>query len=200
MPTSDEFRLRLAQVDKQTVVEEFLMSGASAHVATETIDKIGDRICAAYGAAVDALEIWVVGSAKLGFSIAEKKLRDGTVLPRYRQFRPDSDIDIAIVHPDIFRMVWHELTEHAHRAQRWPWDSGRLGDYLVTGWLRPDHFPRHVRLPRCDQWQDCFRSISNDATFGRRKITGGLFYSREQLARYQQRAVDDCIAAEELLK
>jgi len=198
MPTVDEFRRRLREVGSQAIVDEYILNDASEYISKASIAKIGARICATYQVVQADLDIWVVGSAKLGFSLTEKRTKAGFTLPRYRKFRPESDIDIAVVHPAVFAAIWNELTIHAHNAGRWPWDSGRLGDYLVCGWFRPDHFPRHARLMRCDQWHDCFRALSNDVTLGRRQVRGGLFYSREQLARYLQRAVDDCVAAEEM--
>jgi hypothetical protein len=45
-------------------------------------------------------EIIVVGSTKLGFSIVPAK--------RYRAFGETSDIDVAIVSPQLFDRVWHE--------------------------------------------------------------------------------------------
>ena len=49
-------------------------------------------------------EIIVVGSAKLGFSIAPTK--------RYRPFGETSDIDVAIVSPLLFDDVWHEVLQY----------------------------------------------------------------------------------------
>jgi hypothetical protein len=142
--------------------------------------------------------IRIVGSAKLGFSISEKR-RDGRiVLPRYRLFAAESDIDVAVVCPRAFNMIWHELSQYSHRGKFMPWDSGRLGDYLVCGWLRPDHFPK-ARLRHCDAWEDCFRQISAQIKFGSRKVRGGLFHSFEHMKQYYIKAVKDCIDAEEIL-
>jgi hypothetical protein len=139
--------------------------------------------------------MWIVGSAKLGFSITEKK-RAGCVYPRYRPFGPASDIDTAVVSPEIFRLIWDDLSIYAHGQPLMPWDSGRLGDYLLYGWLRPDHFPK-VRIRRCDDWWDLFRRLSAEPRFDRRPVRGALFYSICDLKRYLRRAVLECIRIEQ---
>ena len=81
---------------------------------------------------------------------------------------------------------------------RFPRDSGTLGDYLVCGWLRPDYFPKDARIRSCDDWWELFNRFSVDPRFNRRKVRGGLFYSRTQLELYARRAIRDCAEAEEL--
>ncbi len=79
-----------------------------------------------------------------------------------------------------------------------PWDSGKLGDYMLYGWLRPDYFPNDVRVRECDAWWDEFRRFSGSPRFERHQVRGGLFYSREQLRLYMMRSIQECINAEEL--
>jgi hypothetical protein len=142
------------------------------------------------------VKAWIVGSAKLGFSLTEKRARDGSLLARYRDFSAASDIDVAVVSPRLFDILWNELGAYAHREACLPWNSGALGDYLVCGWIRPDHFPIRVRLRRCDDWWDLFRALSADSRYGRRKVRGGLFHSVEHMKRYQIRALRECAIAE----
>jgi hypothetical protein len=49
-------------------------------------------------------EIVLVGSAKMGFSIAPRK--------RYRPFGDLSDIDIAIVSPLLFEKIWQQVFDY----------------------------------------------------------------------------------------
>jgi len=169
---------------------------AAAHVRPEDVDYLRARLASTFGIAPGQVNVWIVGSAKLGFSIVEKRLSDGTVLPRYRKFSADSDIDVAVVSPMIFDLIWRELSAYAHRVPRLPWNSGQLGDYLICGWLRPDHFPIRARLRRCDDWWDLLRRLSADGRYGRRKVRGGLFHSIEHMKQYLGRALDECFASE----
>lgn len=198
MPSPSKFRQRLLEADPEAIVQEFILSGEAEYVTEEEREHIASMISSTYSVDAEEISVWIVGSAKLGFSVSEKRLKDGRLLPRYRLFGPDSDIDVAVISPSIFDQIWEELSRYAHRTIRLPWDSGRLGDYLVHGWLRPDHFPRRSLLRKCDDWWECFRRISKNPRFGRRKVSGGLFYSMEHLQQYHLRSVSECIKAEEL--
>ena len=169
MPTSEEFRASLFNRDIDTIVNEWLLVPGARHVEQSNIDYVHVRLAARYGVPLAELEVCITGSAKLGFSISEKPRREASALPRYRPSGGESDIDVAVTSRSVFELVWRELSLHSHRQQPFPWNSGKLGDYLVCGWLRPDHFPRNVRLYRCDCWWDAFRELSADPRFGRRQ-------------------------------
>jgi hypothetical protein len=198
MITVDAFRQRILDGDLAYLLDEVLLADSAAHVRTEDIQHLRRHLAAKFGVAQDDVGVRVVGSAKLGFSITEKHLSDGTRLPRYRAFSPQSDIDLVVVSPPIFDLIWRELSAFAHRSPRLPWNSGALGDYLVCGWFRPDRFPIRARLRRCDDWWDLFRSLSSDARYGRRKVRGGLFHSSAHVKQYLSRGLEECVALESL--
>jgi hypothetical protein len=199
MITVDEFRERIRNGELDGLMDEVLLGDGAAHLTKNEIEHIRSSIASKFRIKGELPSVWIVGSAKLGFAITEKRRKDGLWLPRYRPFSGRSDIDIAVVCPTLFDLLWNELGSHAHRHPRLPWDSGKLGDYLVCGWIRPDWFPLRVRLRNCDDWWDLFRSFSADVRFGRRKVRGGLFYSFEHLKRYHTRALKECSDAENLL-
>jgi hypothetical protein len=196
MITLEEFRVRCARDTAEDIVDEVLLKDDAVHVSADNRAYLLERLATAFGIKQSCIQLWVVGSAKLGFSIIEKR-KDGQVLARYRPFSPISDIDTAIVSPDLFRLIWDELSSYAHGQPWMPWNSGRLGDYMVYGWLRPDHFPSGGRVRRCDDWWDQFRRFSAEPRFGRRSVRGGLFHSIPDLRRYLRRSVLECIHAEQ---
>jgi len=198
----EEFTERLVASSVEEVVQEVILADTALHVPEDDRNYIKQRLGESYGVEATTIEIWIVGSAKLGFSITEKRRGDAPVLPRFRPFRAESDIDVAVVCPAIFDAIWAELSAYAYRSvssSLLPWNSGNLGHYLVHGWLRPDHFPR-ARLPRCDMWWDLFYSLSREARFNRHRVRGALFHSVQDLTGYQTRAVTDCRLALELAK
>lgn len=197
MITVEFFRAKVRSSEIDFLLEEVLLAGGAEHVADGDLEHVRAMLAAKFAVPLTTISAWVVGSAKLGFSLTEKR-RGAEVLPRYRAFSPLSDIDIAVVSPPLFDLIWNELSAYAHRVSRLPWDSGPLGDYLVCGWLRPDYFPISARLRRCDDWWDLFRSLSADARYGRRKVRGALFHSVEHMKRYQARALHECALAESL--
>jgi hypothetical protein len=198
MISIEEFRDKVRILDTQEILETFFLCDGARHVSSENIDRIKNVLASKYGVSAQGVRVLITGSAKLGFSISEKMLKDGTVLERYRPFRADSDIDVAVINSGIFDAIWNELSMHAHNRPRLPWNSGHLGDYLVCGWIRPDKFPRYARLRRCDDWWSCFNSFSADSRFGRRKVRGGLFYSVNHLIQYLGRSVNECRLSEDL--
>lgn len=196
MITVEEFRRRCAVQTAEEIVEDVLLDGSVMHVAPENQRYICEELGRSFGVNTVDIDLRIVGSAKLGFSISEKT-KDGTHYPRYRSFSAVSDIDTAVVSPKLFRIIWDELSIFAH-GQPWiPWNSRKLGDYMVYGWLRPDHFPRGQRIRSCDIWWDLFRKFSREARFDRRSVRGGLFHSTNDLKRYMRRAVIDCVNIEQ---
>lgn len=196
MVSVEEFKARVRANQLEALLDEVLLADEASHVSPQNILKIKSALSAKYSVAAERIFVRVVGSAKLGFSMVEKRTIGGQILQRYRPFSPESDVDVVVINSEIFDLIWNDLSLHAHRSARLPWDSGALGDYLICGWLRPDHFPNKARLRRCDDWWDVFRQLSADATFGRRKIRGGLFHSLDQARSYLIRALADCARAE----
>jgi hypothetical protein len=197
--TVEEFKEKLATSPVDEITSEILLAGQAAHVSDAGRNYIAQRIAETFGFASSEVQVWIVGSAKLGFSITEKKRKDRPVLSRFRPYGGDSDIDVAVVSTPIFDAIWSDLSRHAFAvAKQLPWESGRLGSYLVHGWLRPDHFPRGARLRRCDEWWDLFHSLSREPRFERHAVRGGLFHSVDELFQYQTRAVRECRQSLEL--
>lgn len=200
MLTVDEFRQKIHDNEAEYLLEHVIFQEEAKHVSSENIQHLRAALADKFACPIDSIKLWIVGSAKLGFSITEKHMYGAPTLPRYRDFSPTSDVDVAVVCPPIFNLIWDELSSHANQNGRLPWDSKELGDYLVYGWLRPDTFPIKARLRRCDDWWDLFHALSADARYGRRKVRGGLFHSEDQMKRYQRRAISECLAAEALIQ
>ncbi|MEO6285480.1 MAG: hypothetical protein ABIN80_09990 [Dyadobacter sp.] len=194
--TVEEFKEQVRTLDFDEVLNQVLLSEDAAHVEALHTQYIKTRLSEKFHVDIESIRLIVVGSAKLGFSIVEKKRKDLPKLPRYRPFSADSDVDIAVICQPIFKYIWNELSEHSFRAPYYPRQSDRLGDYLVCGWLRPDHFPRNVRLRACDDWWRLFSSLSSQQYLGRRKIRAALFFSIEQLSLYQSKSLRECVNIE----
>lgn len=190
--TTDELKSQLLESDLEDFFENWILDTVSPHFPQQKIEIVRQKLAHKFGIAIEINHFHVVGSAKLGYGLFEKKTKQGEILPAFRPFGPDSDIDIAITCPDLFDAIWNELSAYANDKPWLPWDSGKLGDYLIYGWLRPDHFPKSARLRKCDDWWDTFRSLSADSRLGRRTIRGALYHSRDHLKRYQVRGLHQC--------
>lgn len=192
--TITAFKALIKSKDPYEVACEIFGGSSAEHVSVDGVGLIRNKLSSAFNAPTDKLSILVSGSAKLGFSIIEKKdKKSGFILPRYRSFRASSDIDTAVISAPIFDLIWHELARFYHQDTYFP--SGAcsdLGRYLPYGWLRPDKFPAKPSLIYCNRWWEIFNELSVNPQFGPRKVRGGLFYSEEQFFRYQARALSDC--------
>lgn len=143
--------------------------------------KFKKRICSKYE--INHTEVFIVGSAKLGFSPLKNTI-----------FSLDSDIDVAIVAPGLWETVF-ELglaLEYKIRASqvsfhRDQWE--KYHSYLrygAIGWVRPDLIPHKGPMRNFKQeWFDFFTSLSNDnSEVGNYKVSAGLFKSQSHLEKY----------------
>jgi hypothetical protein len=186
----EEFKSELNSKTAREIVEQRLLCSSAEKATTEYVETVRHRICTSFSIPSVSVEIVVVGSAKLGFSLVEKEVK-GEIKPRYRPFDEDSDIDVAVVSPLLFERVWSQLAVYGHKQVPFPWKS-KLNHYLLFGWLRPDLFPSDSRPAICKAWWRVFDGLSSDRSLGFRKTRGGLYYSKEFLANYQMRAVVEC--------
>lgn len=147
----------------------------------------------AYGVARDVAEYWdvhpnrdvfVVGSAQLGFSISPNK--------RWKPFGDTSDIDVAVVSDRLFERYWEDVDRYAGEPTSWA-NRDRCKLSLASGWLRPDLLPGSM----ASDWFEFFRTLQRDQRYGGGiKIAAGIYYSMGFLERYQSRAVRLCRGAE----
>ncbi len=193
--TLDELKLHLLESEPEEFLDQFVLGTDSEHFPRQKVDYVCSALSTRFRLDVQAMDVQVVGSAKLGFGLNEKR-KHGRLLPRFRPFGPESDIDLAVVSARLFEAIWDELSAHAYNnAWPMPWNSQKLGHYMVHGWLRPDHFPKNVRLQKCDDWWDVIRAMSSDRNLGFRAIRGAPFHSLEHFRRYQLRGIKDCRSA-----
>lgn len=135
-------------------------------------------------------EVFIVGSAKLGFSYHK-----GT------QFNYDSDIDVVIVNEKLFEEFYFKITEYQYQLDRQYKTVdlrelkiyGEFLRYLVKGWMRPDKLPTSFQVNLLkSEWFDFFESISyGRSEVGNYKVTAGLFKNYEYLEKYYTRSVED---------
>lgn len=113
-------------------------------------------------------DVFMIGSAKMGFSIAPMKL--------WKEFNDESDIDMVIVSNQLFDSFWEELHNFNISIQTRSERENKIYysflEYFFKGWLRPDLFPFDFKGK--DGWFNFFRSISYQNVDGR-KVTGAIF-------------------------
>jgi len=128
-------------------------------------------------------EVFITGSAKLGFSPHQRK-----------PFDLDSDIDVAIISAELFERIMQSI--HGYQMQlrenRRAVHENELGmyhqflEYGAIGWMRPDKLPTSFRVQEMKrEWFDFFKSISyGKSEVGNYKVTAGAFKSYSHLEQY----------------
>jgi hypothetical protein len=128
-------------------------------------------------------EIFITGSAKLGFSPHKKKL-----------FDLDSDIDVAL----ISSVLYDQMMEFIHGYQMELRENRKAVsieeikryhkflEYSAIGWMRPDLLPTSFQVNDLKtKWFAFFSSISHGSSeVGNYKVTAGAFKSYSHLERY----------------
>lgn len=126
--------------------------------------------------------IIVVGSSKLGFSIAPRK--------RFRDIQDDSDIDVAIIDEELFDSYWERLFEFniniRSRSEREEELYQKFLQYFFKGWLRPDLFPFNFKGKR--EWFDFFNGISYKE-YDKRKVTAAIYKNEYFFKKYHEENV-----------
>lgn len=128
-------------------------------------------------------EIYIVGSAKLGFSPHKQKF-----------FDLDSDIDVAIVSGALFDQVMEFIRKYQSelRSSRRSVSERELEmyhqflEYVALGWIRPDKLPLSFQIRDLkNEWFEFFESISyGRSEVGNYKVAAGVFKSYHHLEMY----------------
>jgi hypothetical protein len=132
---------------------------------------------------VNINDIYVIGSAKLGFSPHKRT-----------DFDLNSDIDLAIVSDDNFsniislasQLEFKIRSQHVYlRRDQWQ-KYHKFLRYLIIGWMRPDLLPRAAPcIAFADDWFGFFEGLSNGKSeIGNYKVTAGIFRTYSELERY----------------
>lgn len=128
-------------------------------------------------------EVFITGSAKLGFSPHKKKL-----------FDLESDIDIALISSTLYDRMMDFIHNYQMelRENRKAVSSEEIKgyhkflEYSAIGWMRPDLLPTSFRVEELKtEWFAFFDSISHGKSeVGNYKVTAGAFKSYGHLERY----------------
>lgn len=135
-------------------------------------------------------EVFIVGSAKLGFSYYKNT-----------KFNYDSDIDVVIVNENLFEHFYSKIADYQYQLDR-QYKTVDLNElktynkflkYLIKGWMRPDKLPTSFQVDLLKtEWFDFFESISYGKTeVGDYKVAAGLFKNYAYLEKYYSKSIED---------
>ncbi len=135
-------------------------------------------------------EVFVTGSAKLGFSAFKQK-----------EFDYESDIDVAIVSTKLYEEFLESIRSYQmelRKARRSVTEKElkmyhSFLEYVAIGWIRPDKLPLSFQIRDLkNNWFEFFKSISyNQSEVGDYKVSAGIFKSYLHFEEYTISGIRD---------
>lgn len=176
------FQNDLRQFSAADIVRKHITFGRCCALNEDQYYLLKNRISNDFN--VNTNEVLVVGSAKLGFSIAPQK--------RYRHFGDTSDVDVAIISPALFDQFWEAAFKYENSRAYWP-TRGDFVKYHFRGWIRPDKLPPSATFHLAGEWWERFRVMTQEKLGGGLPIKAGLYRSWSFLEAYQSQCVSLCL-------
>ncbi|MFK4761455.1 hypothetical protein ACI3KS_11020 [Microbacterium sp. ZW T5_45] len=168
--------------DGEQIVRQHILHGSAVAISNAQEYALKKSVSSQFSVDPNQ-DVFVVGSAKLGFSIAPHK--------RFNAFNDRSDIDVAIVSHDLYFRVWHEVHQYSLQGADWP-EQEKFKGYLAWGWIRPDLLPRSKQFQFSNSWFEFFRSLQQERVAGPFKVAAALYHDISFLIKYQHSAVEKC--------
>lgn len=143
-------------------------------------------------------EIYITGSAKLGFSLFKQK-----------NFDYDSDIDVAIISSQLYEKMLEPIYDYQMqlRKARKSVNVQELDkyhsflEYTAIGWIRPDKLPLSFSIKTLrEDWFDFFKSISyGKSEVGNYKVSAGVFKSYSHFEKYTVSTLEQIINSQQII-
>ena len=182
----NDFCADLGVLDPTELIRKHITTGNPVLLDNEQYFKLRNAISKEFE--LHPSEVIVVGSCRIGFSIAPSK--------RYRIARPGSDLDIAIVSQTRFDSYWDGVFAYAGRDVAWKetTEYRQFVRMLFNGWIDPRGLPAVPSFKQAVDWTSFFDSLMQTRQFGTRRITARLYRTWSRLESYQEKAIRQCIA------
>ena len=175
----EEFKEELSDINNsvEDIINKHLLSGTPYIFSDDNNKFFALKKDIANFFEVNQTKVYVIGSAKLGFSIAPRK--------RYKPFDLDSDIDVAIIDETTFIRYWKKLYQFNIEIRAKSINDEKIYreflEYFFKGWLRPDKFPSTMNEMK--DWFDFFQSLQKKYKY---KIAAGIYYDEEVFIGYNK--------------
>ncbi|MCB1581335.1 MAG: hypothetical protein KDJ32_10700 [Alphaproteobacteria bacterium] len=176
-----EFKSDLLNLNDSEIINKYYLSGSAFALDDNSHYKLRESVSSYFE--VDYTQVFIVGSAKLGFSIKPRR--------RFKPFYDKSDIDIVVISSYLFDKIWKEVFLFDKNGGYWP-KVKNFKNYHFQGWIRPDMLPLEHSFRISKEWWDFFERISGSGEYGRYRIRGGLYHSRLFFDSYQKICFDQC--------
>jgi len=172
-----------SETERLDFIRKFIFHGTPTVFKDREHDYFEFRNRIAKKFSVNFTEVFIVGSAKFGFSFTAGK-----------PFDYDSDVDVVIVNETLFDEYFKKICDYQYKLDREYWgipfeerrDYANFLRYLVKGWMRPDLLPISFQVNELKKdWFSFFEGISNGRSeVGNYEVNAGLYKNYFFLERY----------------
>ena len=176
-----DFKRDLICHDPLDIVRRHIVFGDCAAISSEKYFLLRRTVATNFN--IHPNNVLIVGSGKLGFSIAPQK--------RYRPFGDSSDLDVVIVSDFLFNLIWRDIRRFMSQGGYWESKSDFV-NYFFRGWIRPDKLPPDQNFKFTRSWWDFFQQLSAASNFSSARVTGAIYQSWHFLEEYQTIAIRGC--------
>ena len=186
MTRIEQFKLDLLALKSSEVTRKHITTGAPALLTESEYYDLRSLVAIQFD--VHPSEVILVGSCRLGFSISPKK--------RFREARPNSDLDLAIISSTRFDDYWDGVFAYAASDRAWKQSSEykTFVRMLFNGWIDPRGLPTVPRFEQAEIWTRFFDELMRTRRFGIRRISTRLYRTWMRLEAYQEQTVVQCKA------
>ena len=180
-PLVEQFRELVRAKDPMSVVRQVVTHGSAVMVTDEKYVSLKEAVADALGVNANQ-NVFMVGSAKLGFSIKKKC--------RYESFSELSDIDIAVVTPTTYEQLWLEARRLNRPEILWSSDDrNHFRNDHFKGVIKPYLLPDESNLKRKFFDMEVDLKLASGNPFD---ITLAVWHDMSALENYQATAVGEC--------
>ena len=182
--TKNEFDLLLQKTSATDIVQKYILDGIPFCFQENPglYDIFRQTICNRFQ--IHPQNFTIVGSAKVGFSMAPEKYGN--------PFSEESDIDVVLVSEDLFQNLWLKLIEFkrttVYKLSKYQRDRfNEFQSILFYGNIRLDMIS--ADFPFVREWWEFFNTISLDDRFGPRRIRARIFKSWSHVSFYYENGI-----------
>jgi hypothetical protein len=180
----EAFKLRLLQEGSPLqIVRELVTFGSAAVISDAAYSSIRDYVGQVLKVS-PTRDVYIVGSAKLGFSIKPAA--------RYRGFNDESDFDLAVVSTSLYERLWEQARAYIRQGGIWERDDrNHFKNNHLNGVIKPYLLPDS---PITSLKATLFDLSSALQASGRSdyRVTMAVWYTMDALENYQSVAVKQC--------
>ena len=185
-PNKDEFAAILRVQPLDSVLDTYLFEGLPYSFAEQP--RLHQRMIRSLsrGLNVPQQDICIVGSARLGFSLAPDRYGE--------PFSDLSDLDVVIVSTELFDPSWLDILTN----RRVPWSELRQATrtrliehrekyHVYNGWIYPNSVAEALDIG--ERWLSTFNGLSTIPDLSSRRIGGRLYRTWEHARHYHLRSL-----------